>query len=70
MGNEKGQIGVFEILHKTVPTLQQFIYNCFVWADMSARNRILAIKVKSAVIVTQLPTVNKPKEYLGLADPL
>ncbi len=35
----------FKLLYQ-VCALQQCIYNCFVWADKSVTNRILAIKAK------------------------
>ena len=56
--SEHGFCGVFEKAtvsvtftnpkydHKLFNELQPCNYNCFVWADMSATNRILAIKAK------------------------
>ncbi len=53
--------------------LQQCIYNCFVWADMSATNHILAIlRLKSACCYSAgqmcALSVHNKKMILGLLD--
>ncbi len=53
--------------------LQQCIYNCFAWADMSVTNRILAIKAKKRCCCYSVGqmcalSVHNKKMILGLLD--